>query len=314
MGTIKKDKIIIAGGTGALGSSLVKCFERAEIVVLSRSGQLERKEHVRYVKWDGASQGEWVKELEGSTAVINLVGKSVNCRYTEANRAEIIRSRVEATSAIGIAIQGLCNPPKVWVNAGSTAIFGNSGAVVKDESSATGRGFSPYVCKKWEKAFNAHSTPQTRKVFLRIGMVLQRNGGILAPFLNLVRLGLGGHIGSGKQYMTWIHEADFQNLVRWVIYDSDVLGIVHAASPEPETNEAFMRALRKAAGIPFGLPNPAFLVHIGSKLIGTEAELVLSGRRVVSSFLLQNGFKFKYPYLHQALKELLDKNSNSTQN
>lgn len=308
MGTDKKDKIVIAGGSGALGSSLINSFLNAEIIVLSRSQYLSVKANVRYVKWDGFSQGKWVKELEGSKAIINLVGKSVNCRYTDANRAEIISSRVNATNAIGIAIQGLNNPPEVWVNAGSAAIFGNSGEAIKDESSAAGRGFSPHVCKEWEKAFNAHNTQKTRKVFLRIGMVLQRNGGIIKPFLNLVKFGLGGHIGSGKQYMTWIHETDFQNLVAWVIYESEVQGIVHAASPQPETNKTFMKSLRESAGVRFGLPNPAFLIRIGAVFIKTEAELVLSGRRVISTFLLQNGFKFKYPYLHEALKELLVQN------
>src|SRR5215217_1903061 len=197
---IQKDRIVIAGGTGFLGASVIAKFPDAEIIVLSRSatGKSTKpagQSNVRYVQWDASTQGEWTRELENSKAVINLVGKSVNCRYTEANKAEIISSRVNATKAIGKAIQGLSNPPEVWINAGSAAIFGNSGDELKDEASATGSGFSPQVCKEWEKAFHAYDTPKTRKVFLRIGMVLQKEGGIIKPFLNLVKFGLGGPLG-----------------------------------------------------------------------------------------------------------------------
>jgi uncharacterized protein (TIGR01777 family) len=307
MDIAKKDKIVIAGGSGFLGTSLIDRFPDAEIVVLSRSvkGKNSIASHLRYVKWDASTPGDWIQELEGSKAIINLVGRSVNCRYTKANKAEIISSRVNATNAIGKAIQGLNHPPEVWVNAGSAAIFGNSADEIKDEYSAPGYGFSPKVCKEWEKAFSAHDIPKTRKVFLRIGMVLQPNGGIIKPFLNLVKLGLGGPIGSGRQYMTWIHETDFQNLVHWTIYETELSDIIHAASPNPETNTNFMKALRDVAGVSFGLSNPAFLVKIGAIFIKTEAELVLSGRRVVSTFLAQSGFKFKYPYLQGALKQLL---------
>jgi uncharacterized protein (TIGR01777 family) len=309
MNVAKKDKIIIAGGSGFLGTSLISRFPDAEIVILSRSDMAkdgtDTRPDLRYVKWDASTSGDWVQELEGSKAIINLVGKSVNCRYTEANKAEIINSRVNATNIIGKVIQGLNNPPEVWINAGSVAIFGNSGDETKDEKSVTGDGFSPQVCKAWEKAFYTYDTPKTRKVLLRIGMVLQRQGGIIKPFLNLVKFGLGGPIGSGKQYMSWIHEIDFQNLVHWTIYEGQVNGIIHAASPNPETNADFMKALRDTSGVRFGLPNPAFLIKIGAIFINTESELVLSGRRVISTFLVQNGFKFKYPYLHNALKQLM---------
>lgn len=304
--TVPGGKIVIAGGSGFLGSSIISKFKDAALVVLSRSksGQYGQ---VKYVQWDAVNPGDWTAELEGSKAIINLVGKSVNCRYTDANKTEIINSRVNATKAIGKAIQGLKNPPEVWINAGSAAIFGNSGPELKDEHSAAGNGFSPNVCKAWEKAFNAYDTPKTRKVFLRIGMVLQKEGGIIKPFLNLVRSGLGGKIGSGNQYMTWIHEADFQELVKWAIDENQAEGIIHAASPNPVTNSEFMKSIRKAAGVGFGLPNPAFLIRFGAIFIGTEAELVLSGRRVISTFLLQKGFKFKYPYLHEALDQLIKK-------
>jgi len=306
-----KEKIVIAGGSGALGSILLRHFKDAELVILTRdAGHAgSRAGHqvagIRYVRWDAINAGPWIQELEDAKAVINLVGRSVNCRYTAANKSLIINSRVNATKAIGRAIQQLKTPPEVWINAGSAAIFGNSGSEVKDEYSAAGEGFSPEVCKQWERAFQEYETPYTRKVFLRIGMVLQREGGIIKPFLNLVRTGFGGKMGSGRQFMTWIHEADFSSLVTWAIRQPHVSGIVHAASPNPVTNAYFMNSLRKSAGIKFGLPNPALLLRIGAVFIGTEAELVLSGRRVISTFLQQNGFQFKYPYLHQALDNLL---------
>ena len=301
------NKIIIAGGTGFLGSAIIKAFPDYEIVVLTRTIR-KNEQDIRYVLWDAKNIGNWTKELEGSKAIINLVGRSVNCRYTDANKQEIIDSRVDATLIIGKAIGELNKPPEVWVNAGSAAIFGNSGDEVKVEDSLTGSGFSPEVCKAWEKAFDRYDTPKTRKVFLRIGMVLQQNGGILKPFLNMAKFGLGGKIGTGNQYMTWIHEQDFTDLIRYTILDADFKGIVHAASPFPVTNKEFMKTIRQSVNIPFGLPNPAIFIKIGAVFIGTEAELVLSGRRVVSSVLEKNGFKFKYPYLHDAITRLLNEN------
>lgn len=301
------NKIIIAGGTGFLGSAIIKAFPDYEIVVLTRTIR-KNEQDIRYVLWDAKNIGNWTKEVEGSKAIINLVGRSVNCRYTDANKQEIIDSRVDATLIIGKAIGELNKPPEVWINAGSAAIFGNSGDEVKVEDSPTGSGFSPEVCKAWEKAFDRYDTPKTRKVFLRIGMVLQQNGGILKPFLNMAKFGLGGKIGTGNQYMTWIHEQDFTDLIRYTILDADFKGIVHSASPFPVTNKEFMKTIRQSVNIPFGLPNPAIFIKIGAVFIGTEAELVLSGRRVVSSVLEKNGFKFKYPYLHDAVTRLLNEN------
>nr|WP_068887421.1 TIGR01777 family oxidoreductase [Pedobacter panaciterrae] len=301
------NKIVIAGGTGFLGSAVIKAFPDDEIVVLTRK-EKKSEGNVRYVVWDAKTIGDWANELKDSKAVINLVGRSVNCRYTEANKQEIISSRVNATLAIGKAIEGLNKPLEVWINAGSAAIFGNSGDELKNETSAIGHGFSPEVCKAWEKAFDKYNNPYTRKVFLRIGMVLQQNGGILKPFINMTKFGLGGKIGTGNQYMTWIHEHDFTDLIKYTILDAEIKGILHAASPFPVTNREFMKTIRHAVQIPFGLPNPAVFIKIGAVFIGTEAELVLSGRRVVSSVLEKKGFKFKYPYLHDAVARLLNEN------
>ncbi|MEJ6980085.1 TIGR01777 family oxidoreductase [Pedobacter sp. P351] len=306
-----KQKIVIAGGSGALGSCIIKRYydTETEVVVLSRRQNAADK-NIRYVGWDARTLGAWTKELEGSTAVINLVGRSVNCRYTETNKKEIINSRVDSTLILGQAIQGLQHSPAVWINAGSAAIFGNSGDEIKDENSEPGDGFSPRVCKLWEQAFFKSVTPQTRKVFLRIGMVLQPAKGVLKPFTNLARTGFGGRIGSGEQYITWIHEEDFVNLIQWAIA-KNVSGIIHSSSPYPVKNKEFMQEIRAALKMPFGLPNPAFLTRIGAVFIKTEAELVLSGRRVISTVLEKNKFNFKYPKIQQALAQLISYGSSN---
>jgi len=289
-----------------LGTSLIEKYNNGntEIIVLTRKKDC-KKNNISYINWDGCTTGKWVKELEHSDAVVNLTGKSVNCRYTAKNKNEIIVSRVNATLAIGKAINQLQHPPKVWINAGSAAIFGNSGDEIKTESSLPGSGFSPEVCKQWEASFNSIDTPGTRKVFLRIGVVLQKNKGLLKPFIRLARVGLGGAIGSGEQYISWIHEKDFTNVADAVINCNDIEGIVHCSSPCPVKNNQFMKALRKACNIKIGLPAPAFITKPGAFLIGTEAALVLTGRRVLPKVLEERGFIFQYPRIEQAMEDLI---------
>jgi uncharacterized protein len=303
-----KNKIIIAGGSGALGTALLKNFhsESHEVVILSRKKGID-KGNVRYVVWDGKSFGAWVSEIDGADVVINLTGKYVNCRYTPENRKEIIDSRVDSTTILAQAINKVQNPPSVWINAGSAAIFGDGGDEVKYENSPAGNGFSPDVCKEWEKAFFGIETPGTRKIFLRIGMVLQQDSGVLKPLINIVRLGFGGKIGNGKQFITWIHEEDFLRVINWVIAKEGISGIIHCASPNPVSNASLMKSLRKALHIPFGFPTPAFLVKIGTAIIGSEPELVLTGRRVKPGILLNSDFTFKYPFIDGALNNLFSK-------
>jgi len=297
-------KIIIAGGTGALGQCLTDYLSAYELVILTRK-PLKAHGNVKYVYWDGITIGDWVNELTGATAIINVTGKSVNCRYTEINKKEIIASRVNSTLAIGKVISEMQNPPKVWINAGSAAIYGNRGDAVLDETASLGDGFSAEVCKQWEKAFHIYSNPKTRKVLLRIGLVLQKDKGVLKPFLNLAKFGFGGRIGSGKQYITWIHETDFTALVGWIINNNNINGVINAASPQPVENKIFMKNIRQAINFPFGIPNPAIFTILGGWLIGTEAILILSGRRVISNRLKEAGFNFVFPYLDKALINLL---------
>ncbi|TZF82199.1 TIGR01777 family protein [Pedobacter sp. BS3] len=297
-------KIIIAGGTGALGQCLTAYLSTYELVILSRKPP-DARGNVRYIYWDGITTGDWVNELVNATAIINLTGKSVNCRYTKANKNAIITSRVNSTLAIGKAISELQNPPKVWINAGSAAIYGNRGDTLLDEQASFGDDFSAEVCKQWEKAFHTYSNPETRKVLLRIGLVLQKDKGILKPFLNLAKFGFGGKIGSGRQYITWIHETDFAALVSWIINDGSINGVINAASPQPVENKIFMKSIRQAINFPFGIPNPAIFTILGGWLIGTEPVLILSGRRVISTVLKQAGYTFAFPYLDKALNNLL---------
>lgn len=308
---MKKRKIVIAGGTGALGSALIMHFNNGlnDLVILTRKNRKDQN-NVRYVQWDTQSLENWTDEFEGTDLLINLAGKSINCRCTEENKKEIIRSRVVSTTIIGRAIQQCKSPPKVWINAGGIAIFGNSNDEIKDENSKEGEGFFAEVCKEWEKAFKSMELPYTRKVFLRIGLVLQKNNGILKPFINLVKLGLGGKLGSGEQYITWIHEKDFVRLTEWVATNDDISGVIHAVSPFPVKNKEFMRVLRKVTGYSFGIPAPAISVKIGAFFIRTEAELVLSGRKVVSRLLDDSGFSFQYPQLEGAVQNLIQKKKN----
>jgi uncharacterized protein (TIGR01777 family) len=301
-----RNKIVIAGGTGFLGQSVIQRYKNsgAEIVVLTR-GKSRIESDISYVNWDAESWGAWTKALEESMAVINLVGRSVNCRYTQKNKQVIINSRVNATRIIGKAVQRALKPPLVWINAGSVAIFGNSGDEWKDEASDAGGGFSPEVCRKWEAAFYESETPRTRKVLLRLGVVLQKDRGLLKPFNRLTRLGLAGKIGTGEQYISWIHEDDFTHLIQSAIEHEDFRGTIHGVSPFPVKNKFFLKALRDTHKIPFGLPHPSLLLKLTAPLIGTEAELLLSGRRVISKVLSEKQFRFAYPEIKDALAHLI---------
>jgi len=304
---------VIAGGTGFLGHAILKNHRDPDlkIIVLTRNElpatrrEARPFENVSYVHWDAATPGDWMRALEGATAVINLVGRSVNCRYTEQNKAEIVASRVNATRVLGYAIERSARPPKVWINIASAAIFGDTAAEQKDETSDVGEGFSAEVCKRWEAAFYEIPTPYTRKVLLRLGLVFQRNDGLLKPFSRMARLGLAGKMGSGEQYISWIHEDDFARLVATAVSNDDWKDVINGVSPHPVTNKDFLKSLRLAYGMRWGLPQPAFMLKIGALLIGTEAELLLSGRRVVSKVLEEKKFRFNYPLLDDALAQLI---------
>jgi uncharacterized protein (TIGR01777 family) len=297
-------RIILAGGTGFLGRALAHAWlsRGAEVVVLTRRPRPDGG--AREVAWDGRTPGAWGRELEAATAVVNLAGRSVDCRYTPENRRAVLESRVYSVRAIGEAIGACIRPPRVWVQAGSLAVHGNAGDRVLDDTSPPGEGFSADVCRSWEAAFEEWPTPRTRKVFLRIAFVLGR-GGALATLARLARLGLGGTIGPGRQYVSWLHVDDFVRLVDWAIARDEATGVYAATGPLPVRNAVFMRTLRRAVRRPIGAPAPAWAVRLGARLLGTEPELALHGRRGIPRRLLAEGFVFRHTDLDRALADLL---------
>ncbi|HEY0029519.1 MAG TPA: TIGR01777 family oxidoreductase [Bacteroidia bacterium] len=305
---MKINKLILAGGTGFLGQAIVDRFNSngTEIIVLTRGGDRKDK-NIRYIHWDGKTLDKWAAELEGTDVLVNLTGKSVDCRYTEKNKAEIISSRVNATKVLGDAISKTKNPPKVWMNAASATIYRYSEDTPMDEGQGeTGSGFSVDVCKQWEDAFNAATTPTTRKIALRISMVLGKQGGVIPVLSKLVKVGLGGKMGSGKQFISWIHIDDFLNSIEWLIEHQQDSGPYNMASPEPISNKEFMRIMRGTLHRKIGLPATKWMLEIGAFFIRTETELILKSRRVVPGKLLKEGFMFKYGTAKAALTNLLN--------
>ncbi|MFX3626015.1 MAG: TIGR01777 family oxidoreductase [bacterium] len=301
---MKHKKIVIAAANGYLGKILAKYFTNKGFEVIGLCRKQTILENAECVLWDGKSLGNWAKELEGATALINLAGKSVDCRYTDENKQLILSSRVESTKVLGEAVSNCINPPKVWLNSSSATIYRHAEDRNMDEDTGEiGGGFSVDVCKTWEHTFFGCNTPQIRKVAMRISFVLGNDGGAYPTLKKLVKLGLGGKMGQGTQYISWIHEKDFCKAVEFLI-GNKVEGAVNLSSPNPVQNRTFMGAMRKRYNIPFGMPQPKWLLEFGAKIIKTETELTLKSRRVVSKRLADRGFEFKHEKLDDALKNL----------
>jgi uncharacterized protein len=307
-------KIVIPGGSGQVGTLLARAFHGAghEVVVLSRRPMSALW---RVVGWDAATLGDWAAEVEGADAVINLAGRSVNCRYNAENRRSILDSRVESTRAVGQAIAKAARPPRVWLQAGTATIYAHRYDVPNDEATGILGGsepnapdtwrFSIEVVKAWERTADEWATPQTRKVKMRAAMVMSPDrGGVFDALLGLVRRGLGGRAGDGRQYVSWIHGQDFVRAVYWLIERNDLEGAVNVCAPEPVPQATFMRALREAWGARFGLPVTAWLLEVGALFLRTETELILKSRRVVPGRLLESGFTFQFPSWPQAARDL----------
>jgi uncharacterized protein (TIGR01777 family) len=307
-------KIVIPGGTGQVGAVLARAFQRDghEVVVLGRSGTAGPW---RAVRWDAETLGDWVLELEGADVVINLAGRSVNCRYNDENRKTIVDSRVKSTTALGKAIAQAKRPPRVWLQASTATIYAHRYDAPNDEATGILGGaeqnapdtwrFSIDVARAWERAADEAATPQTRKVLLRSAMVMSPDpDGIFDTLLRLVRFGLGGTSGDGRQYISWIHDADFIRAVYWLIEHGEMAGPVNLAAPEPLPNAAFMRTLREAWGTRLGLPATAWMLGIGAVFLRTETELILKSRRVVPGRLLSGGFSFGFPAWRVAAEDL----------
>jgi uncharacterized protein (TIGR01777 family) len=298
-------RVILAGGSGFLGKLLSKYLTEQgyDVIVLTRHPN-QSAGAVKEIHWDGRTLGPWAEHLNGARAVVNLAGKSVNCRYTPDNRREINESRVNSVRVIGEAIRASPNPPPVLVQAASLAIYGDAGDRWCDENTSPGSGFPVETCLLWEKAFEESPTPQTRRVILRIGFVLGKSGGALQTLARLAKLGLGGTVGNGRQFISWIHCLDMNRLFTYAIEQVQMSGAFNATGPQPVTNAEFMRELRRAVHRPWSPPAPSWAVHIGSRLMGTEASLALTGRRCAPKRLQENGFNFKFSAVREALAEI----------
>jgi uncharacterized protein (TIGR01777 family) len=308
-------RIVIPGGSGQVGHILARhfCGKGHDVTVLTRTPQPVPWSTVR---WDGVHAGDWVDVLEGSDVCINLAGRSVDCRYNAANRAEILNSRVDSTRILGKAIASLAHPPAVWMNASTATIYRHELEHPNDEITGVLGGaepgapdtwnFSIGVARAWEAAFNETSTPRTRKVALRSAMTFSPDdGGVFDVFLSLVRHGLGGTVGSGRQYVSWIHDADYIAATEFLIANESLDGPVNLVSPNPLPNREFQRILRQAWGTRISLPTAEWMVEIGTFFMGTESELVLKSRRVVPTRLLAAGFSFEHPIWRDAARDLI---------
>jgi uncharacterized protein len=300
--------IVIFGANGFLGRYLCRHFARQgkEVVAVARSRKGWSGDGM-FLEWDGRSPGPWTLALEGAEAVINLAGRSVNCRYTADNKRSILDSRVESTRAIGQAIAACKVPPKAWLNASTATWYRHAEDKPQDDwLGEHGEGFSCDVARKWEEAFfGAMVPPETRKVALRIGMVLANEPDTVFDVLRkLVRYGLGGAMGSGNQRVSWIHMEDFLRAVDFVIADPFLDGTLNVTAPDFPSNREWMRVFREAVGMPLGLPANRQMLEIGARIMGTEPELVLKSRWAAPLRLRDVGFRWRWPHVTDAVADL----------
>ena len=308
-------RIILAGGSGFLGQLLAKRFlaNGHEVVVLTRGPAANSA--AREVHWDAATRGDWTREIDGVDAIRNLTGRTVDCRYTAKNRREIMDSRVNSTRVLGEAIAACTKPPRVWLNSSSATIYRHTFGPSWDE---TGTDFTPTpevqdefsleVVHAWERALYVAPTPRTRKVALRTTMVLGHGRNSVFPVLcRLARFRLGGRMGSGQQFVSWIHQEDFCRAIEFLLSREDLSGPVNLAAPNPLPNAEMMRAFRELVGAPFGLPATEWMLEVGAFFLRTETELILKSRRVVPGRLTESGFQFRFPHFREAVADLKQK-------
>lgn len=316
-------KVVIPGGSGEVGTVLRRWFvERGdEVVILSRSGPAGERADADYrvVQWDGEHLGAWADELDGADVCVNLAGRSVDCRYTDENMRQMMDSRVNSTRVVGEAIADADDPPEVWLQMSTATIYAHRFDAANDE--ATGViggdepdvpdywGFSVEIAKRWEQTQREASTPETRKVAMRTAMVMSPSeSSVFGMLLRMTRLGLGGAIGGGEQYVSWIHERDFCRAVQFLI-DHPVEGPVNLAAPQPLPQREHMRVLRDAAGVSIGLPATRWMASIGAFFLRTDTELILKSRRVVPGRLLEEGFSFDFRAWEDAADDLVERSS-----
>lgn len=301
---MNKKRIVLAGGSGFIGRALAKALlvRGYQVVVLTRapredSGFFE-------VEWDGAHVGEWIQHLNGAEAVVNLAGRNINCPHTQENIDEILQSRLQSVRAISLALSHIKKQPRVWVQAGAVGYYGDSGDRLCDEDSPAGHDTLAGVCQLWENAFNAVNAPKTRKVLLRIGFVLGRDGGALPVLSKFARKFLGGRAGNGRQFISWIHIADLARMFVECIERGDLSGTFNAVGLNPEMNRFFMRELRHALRRPWSPPVPKFAVRLGARLMKSEPSLALTSQCCAPIRFIEAGFEYQYPKLRQALEDI----------
>jgi uncharacterized protein (TIGR01777 family) len=306
-------KVVIPGGTGQVGAILDRALtvEGHDVVLLTRSPRGERQIH-----WDGSTLGDWARQVDGSDVVINLAGRSVSCRYTEANLEAMMRSRVESARVVGEAIASASRPPKVWLQMSTATIYAHRVDAANDEYGGVIGGaehdvpaywaYSVKIAQNWEAAQEQSATPGTRKVALRSAMVMSPDrGGVFDVLSRLARLGLGGSVAGGRQYVSWIHDLDFVRAIRFLIDRDDLAGAVNLAAPGPLPQGEFMRELRSAWRMPVGLPASTWMAKVGAFAMRSDAELLLKSRRVIPGRLVDAGFAFDYPAWPAAAADLV---------
>jgi uncharacterized protein len=309
-------KVVLAGGSGQLGGILSRAFRARgdDVVVISRSQSAD----ARSVRWDGRSLGAWTKEIDGADIVVNLAGRSVNCRYTPANLRAIMSSRVDSTRAIGLAISQAQRPPRVWLQMSTATLYAHRFDRANDEVTGEIGGSEPdvpsywaysiEVGKAWERTLETADTPRTRKLAVRSAMVVSPDrGGVFDVLLGMTRWGLGGPIAGGRQFVSWVHERDFVRALQFMIEREELAGPINVASPNPLPQRDFMAGLRAAWGTRIGLPAARWMARIGAFFLGTDTELVLKSRRVIPTRLLEAGFHFEFPEWNAAARELVER-------
>jgi uncharacterized protein (TIGR01777 family) len=302
---MKNPKLVLVGGNGFLGRHLRRYFQLLgyEVVSISRTGPSD-------VPWDARTLGPWAAELEGAAVLVNLAGRSVDCRYTAANRHEILASRIDSTRVLGAAVAACTHPPRVWLNSSTATIYADTRgeAPANTESAGViGEGFSVEIARAWEAALAACPTPGTRQVALRTSIVLGPDGGAFPVMARLARFGLCTPQGSGQQWVSWLHIQDFCRAVEFLVNTDSLSGPVNLCAPHPLPNREFNALLAQALDPPLRFPQPRWLLEIGAFMLRTETELILKSRKVYPGRLLAAGFRFEFAECRAAVEELLGK-------
>jgi len=298
--------LVLAGGSGFLGRALARHFHTLnwDVRILARHEPHDTPG--TFIQWDGVRQGPWSREVDGADAVVNLAGRSVNCRYDAQNMLDIYTSRLWPTRALHEAVRAARTPPRVWLNASSATIYRHALDGAQDETRGElGTGFSVDVCRRWEAAFFAGDLTRTRRVALRTGLVYgPGRGGIMAATDGVVRAGLAGSMAGGRQRVSWIHVDDFVRSVEFLI-DGPLAGPVNVCAPHPLQNHEFLAAYRAAWRQPVGIPSAAWMLRVGAAVMHSEAELLLKSRWVLPTRLLEAGFQFVFPTWPEAIQDLV---------